>query len=329
MTLPFHPAQKPVQVSLTSEKIVATADEKEGLSQKGSIVEMETAHILAAAMQKQVPCVAVRAISDAADEDLPVDFARILDSHGHLKMGGLLKEVGLSPYRIPLLLQFGRQSRAAGKSLADFLDRYILQSLETGRSSPIRKSRSSRRHERPRNHAGDSEIARAHPKTMRAGVYRDKGVVRVEEVPVPEVGDGEVLIKVAACGICGTDIKKIFQRYVEPPQILGHELAGTVVAVGRGVTKWTLGDRVMSFHHTPCGGCFYCETRLFSQCKQYKTTGLTAGFTPNGGGFAEYVKAMPWVAERGIVALPDNVSFEEATFIEPINTIVKAVQKAA
>jgi L-iditol 2-dehydrogenase len=166
------------------------------------------------------------------------------------------------------------------------------------------------------------------PKTMRAGVYRDKGVVRVEEVPVPEVGEREVLIKVAACGICGTDIKKIFQRYVEPPQILGHELAGTVVAVGPGVTKWKLGDRVMSFHHIPCGDCFYCKNRLFSQCRQYKTTGLTGGFTPNGGGFGEYVKAMPWVAEHGMVRLPDNVGFEEATFIEPINTIVKAVQKA-
>ncbi len=129
------------------------------------------------------------------------------------------------------------------------------------------------------------------PRTMRAGVYREKGIVRVEEVPVPEVRDGEVLIKVAACGICGTDIKKIFQRYVEPPQILGHELAGTVVAVGADVSKWKPGDRVMSFHHTPCGKCFYCEKRLFSQCKQYKTTGLTGGFTP-------------------------------------INTIVKAVQKA-
>src|ERR1700740_796925 len=166
------------------------------------------------------------------------------------------------------------------------------------------------------------------PKNMTAGVYRGKGVVRVEEVPVPEVGDGEVLLKVAACGICGTDIKKIFQRYVEPPQILGHELAGTVVAVGRGVTKWKPGDRVMSFHHTPCGTFFYCENRLFSQCKQYKTTGLTGGFTPNGGGFAQYVKAMPWGGEGGIVALPDKVSFGEATFIEPINTIVKAVQKA-
>lgn len=116
---------KPVNVSLTSEKIVATAEEKEELSRKGSVVEMETSYILAAAKQKGVPCVAVRAISDAADEDLPVDFGRILDSHGHLKMGGLLKEVGLSPYRIPLLLQFSRQSRAAGKSLADFLDRYV------------------------------------------------------------------------------------------------------------------------------------------------------------------------------------------------------------
>jgi L-iditol 2-dehydrogenase len=166
------------------------------------------------------------------------------------------------------------------------------------------------------------------PKTMRAGVYREKGIVHVEEVPVPEVGDRELLIKVAACGICGTDIKKIFQRYVEPPQIFGHELAGTVVAIGAGVTKFKAGDRVMSFHHIPCGTCFYCERRSFSQCNQYKTTGLTAGFTPNGGGFAEYVKAMPWVAERGVVPLPDSVSFEEATFIEPINTIYKAVQKA-
>src|SRR5437868_8678990 len=84
------------------------------------------------------------------------------------------------------------------------------------------------------------------PKTMRAGVFREKGIVRLEEVPVPEIGDSEVLIKIAACGVCGTDIKKIFHRYVEPPQILGHELAGSVVATGRGVTQWKPGDRVMS-----------------------------------------------------------------------------------
>src|SRR6201997_4855390 len=104
------------------------------------------------------------------------------------------------------------------------------------------------------------------PQTMRAGVYRAKGVVRVEEVPVPEVGPNEVLIKVAVCGVCGTDIKKIFQRYVEPPQMLGHELAGTVVATGPDLTKFQPGDRVMSFHHIPCEKCFYCKRKLFSQC---------------------------------------------------------------
>lgn len=112
--------------SLTSEAIVATASGKEALGKKGSIVEMESAHVLAAARQSRVPAVVVRAISDAADEDLAVDFARILDSHGHLRFGGLLRELGLHPYRIAPLIQFGRQSRAAANALADFLDRYVL-----------------------------------------------------------------------------------------------------------------------------------------------------------------------------------------------------------
>jgi adenosylhomocysteine nucleosidase len=119
-------AAKPVDVALTSEKIVSTALAKDELRQFGSIVEMESAHVLAAAQRAQTPAVVVRAISDAADEDLPVDFARILDSQGRLKVGALLKEVGLSPHRIPLLIQFGRQSRVAAKSLADFLDRYTI-----------------------------------------------------------------------------------------------------------------------------------------------------------------------------------------------------------
>ena len=101
-----------------------------------------------------------------------------------------------------------------------------------------------------------------------------------------------------------------------------------MVAVGSGVTKWKLGDRVMSFHHVPCGACFYCDRRLFSQCPAYKKVGLTAGFDPNGGGFAQYVRAMPWVAERGMVAIPDDISFDEASFIEPVNTCIKAVEKA-
>jgi adenosylhomocysteine nucleosidase len=116
---------KPVDVSLTSEKIMCTALEKDDLRRLGSVVEMESAHILAVAQQAHLPAVVLRAISDAADEDLPVDFARVLDSHGHLKVGGLLKEVGLSPYRIPQLIHFGRQCRNAAKGLADFLDRFL------------------------------------------------------------------------------------------------------------------------------------------------------------------------------------------------------------
>jgi L-iditol 2-dehydrogenase len=163
---------------------------------------------------------------------------------------------------------------------------------------------------------------------MRAGVYRGEGSVVVESVPVPRIGEGEVLFRVAACGICGTDIKKIHHGFVKPPQILGHELAGTVVEVGRGVTKFKPGDRVVSFHHVPCGACFYCERRLFSQCAGYKKVGLTAGFDPNGGGFAQYVRAMPWVVESGMLRLPAEATFEDATFVEPVNTCLKAVRKA-
>ncbi|HVB59023.1 MAG TPA: alcohol dehydrogenase catalytic domain-containing protein [Candidatus Acidoferrales bacterium] len=163
---------------------------------------------------------------------------------------------------------------------------------------------------------------------MRAGVYRGKGRVVVESVPIPEVSEGEVLFRVGACGICGTDIKKIEHGFLAPPQILGHELAGTVVEVGAGVSKFKPGDRVVSFHHIPCGKCFYCDRKLFSQCAGYKKVGLTAGFDPNGGGFAEYVRAMPWIVERGMVALPRDIGFEEATFVEPVNTCLKAVRKA-
>ena len=168
----------------------------------------------------------------------------------------------------------------------------------------------------------------ATPAQMRAGVYRGAGRVATEYVPVPEISDGEVLIQVAACGICGTDLKKIQHGFVAPPQIFGHEVAGTIVGVGPGVRYWKLGDRVVSFHHIPCGSCFYCARRLFSQCAAYKKVGLTAGFEPNGGGFAEFVRAMPWIVERGMVKIPPDVSFEEATFVEPVNTCLKAVEKA-
>jgi L-iditol 2-dehydrogenase len=173
----------------------------------------------------------------------------------------------------------------------------------------------------------DSQEAPHQSRQMRAGVYRGEGRVVVEQVPVPEIGPGEVLFRVAACGICGTDIKKIQHGFVKPPQILGHELAGTVVEIGKGVTKFKPGDRVVSFHHIPCGNCFYCEHKLFSQCAGYKKTGLTAGFDPSGGGFAQYVRAMPWIVERGMIEIPPDVTFEEATFVEPVNTSLKAVRK--
>ncbi|SRR5579883_2947462 len=178
------------------------------------------------------------------------------------------------------------------------------------------------------NVIADSEYGPALPQQMRAGVYRGPGRVVTECVPVPKITDGEVLIRVAACGICGTDLKKIQHGFVAPPQIFGHEVAGTIVAVGRGVRRWKEGDRVVSFHHVPCGTCFYCERRLFSQCPAYKKVGLTAGFDPNGGGFSEYVRAMPWVVQSGIIEIPDDISFDEATFVEPVNTCLKAVEKA-
>jgi L-iditol 2-dehydrogenase len=177
-------------------------------------------------------------------------------------------------------------------------------------------------------HIGSQEPSRKRDGQMRAGVYRGQGRVVVERVPIPEIGEGEVLFRVAACGICGTDIKKIHHGFISPPQILGHELAGTVVKTGACVKNFKPGDRVVSFHHIPCEACFYCEQKLFSQCAGYKKTGLTAGFDPNGGGFAEYVRAMPWIVERGMIPLPTDVTFEEATFVEPVNTCLKAVRKA-
>src|SRR5262245_13532962 len=166
------------------------------------------------------------------------------------------------------------------------------------------------------------------PLQMRAGVYRGSGRVLTEDVPVPQISDREVLIRVSACGICGTDVKKVSHGLVRPPQILGHEIAGTVVNVGAGVQQWSVGDRVVTFHHIPCCRCFYCDRQLFSQCDQYKKIGVTAGFEPNGGGFAEYVRVMPWIVQRGMVRIPAHVAFEEAIFVEPANTCLKAIHKA-
>ncbi|HVZ59507.1 MAG TPA: zinc-dependent dehydrogenase [Terriglobales bacterium] len=161
---------------------------------------------------------------------------------------------------------------------------------------------------------------------MKAAVYRGKDDVRLEEVPVPEAGPGELLIRVHTCGICGTDLKKISSGSHSAPRIFGHETAGTVSAVGAGVDAFRVGDRVMAFHHIPCGQCFYCRRKVFAQCPVYKKVGCTAGFEPSGGGFSEYVRVMDWIVERGVVKIPDHVSFEQASFIEPVNTCMKGIE---
>jgi L-iditol 2-dehydrogenase len=164
------------------------------------------------------------------------------------------------------------------------------------------------------------------PSTMRAAVYRGINDVRIETVPVPEIGPGEMLVKIDTCGICGTDLKKIHTGSHDAPRIFGHEMSGTVARVGNDVTEFNVGDRVMAYHHIPCGDCYYCRKRTFAQCEVYKKVGCTAGFTPSGGGFAEYIRVMDWIVRRGLVKIPDEVSFEQAAFLEPVNTCYKAIQ---
>ena len=163
---------------------------------------------------------------------------------------------------------------------------------------------------------------------MKAAVYRGPDDLRVEEVPRPEPGRGELLVLVEVCGVCVTDVKKVHKGLLPPPRIFGHEIAGTVVGLGPGVAGFREGERVTLQHHVPCGGCFYCHEKLFAQCESYKRTGTTAGFAPAGGGYAEYVRVMDWVVAGGAIRVPDGVAPEQAAFVEPVNTCLKAVRKA-
>ncbi len=163
---------------------------------------------------------------------------------------------------------------------------------------------------------------------MKAAVYRGPGDLRVEEVPVPQVRRGEMLVRVEACGVCPTDIKKIQKGLLAPPRIFGHETCGVVVKRAAGVRRFREGDRVALHHHIPCRTCFYCRERAYAQCEVYKRNGTTAGFEPAGGGFAEYVKALDWIVDQGAIGVPNGVLAEEAAFIEPVNTCLKAVEKA-
>jgi L-iditol 2-dehydrogenase len=164
------------------------------------------------------------------------------------------------------------------------------------------------------------------PATMKAAVYRGVNDVCLEEVPVPEVAPGEILVRVHTCGICGTDLKKIATGSHSAPRIFGHETAGVVARLGEGVREFAVGDRVIVFHHIPCRRCYYCRHKTFAQCATYKKVGCTAGFEPSGGGFSEYVRVMDWIVQKGTVRIPVGISFEQACFVEPVNTCLKGIE---
>jgi L-iditol 2-dehydrogenase len=161
---------------------------------------------------------------------------------------------------------------------------------------------------------------------MQAAVYRGVNDVHIETVPVPAIGRGEVLIRVHSCGICGTDLKKIHTGSHAAPRIFGHETVGTIAAIGAGVEDFAVGDRVVVFHHIPCGTCYCCRKKTFAQCPVYKRVGCTAGFEPSGGGFAGYVRVMDWIVKRGLIKIPDGIPFAQAVFVEPLNTCLKGVR---
>lgn len=163
---------------------------------------------------------------------------------------------------------------------------------------------------------------------MKAAVYRGKQELAIETVDILAIGEGEVLVRIDTCGICGTDLKKIETGLVPPPRIFGHEMAGTITEIGKNVKSWKVGDRVAVYHHIPCKNCYYCSVGAYAQCETYKKVGTTAGFVPSGGGFAEYIRVMDWIVEKGMAKIPDKVSFEEASFLEPVNTCVKAIKRA-
>lgn len=174
----------------------------------------------------------------------------------------------------------------------------------------------------------DSDLVAA-PPVMRAAVYTGASTVSVEQVPTPQIGPGELLIRVESCGICHTDLKKIEHNLLAPPRIYGHETAGVVAATGAGVRGFSAGDRVIVFHHIPCLECFYCRHKLYAQCPVYKKVGVTAGYEPAGGGFSQYVRVMDWIVRRGVEKIPDGVSYDRACFVEPVNTCLKAVVQLA
>ena len=156
---------------------------------------------------------------------------------------------------------------------------------------------------------------------MRIAMYYNNRDVRLEEMPTPEIGPGELLVKVLASGICGSDVMEWY-RIKKAPLVLGHEITGEIVKVGGGVRNYKVGQRVFVSHHVPCNTCRYCLGGKHTACETLHTT----NFYP--GGFAEYIRVPPINVDRGVFLLPDEVSLEDGTFIEPLACVVRG-QKLA
>jgi L-iditol 2-dehydrogenase len=156
---------------------------------------------------------------------------------------------------------------------------------------------------------------------MRVAMYYSNRDVRLEEMPVPQIGPGEVLMRVEASGICGTDLLEWYRRH-KAPLVLGHEVAGVVAAIGKGVKHHKVGERISAAHHVPCNTCHYCLSGHHTVCNTLRQT----NFDP--GGFAEFVRLPRLNVEQGIFPLPDEVSFEEATFVEPLACVLRGQRLA-
>lgn len=156
---------------------------------------------------------------------------------------------------------------------------------------------------------------------MRVAMYYNNRDVRVEEIPKPEIGPGEILLKAMAGGICGSDVMEWY-RIKKAPLVLGHEVTGEIVEVGKGVDRFKVGDRVFVAHHVPCNTCRYCLNGHHTACDTLHTT----NFYP--GGFAEYIRVPPINVDRGTILLPQEVSFEEGTFIEPLACVLRGQRMA-
>jgi L-iditol 2-dehydrogenase len=155
-----------------------------------------------------------------------------------------------------------------------------------------------------------------------AAVYYNNKDVRIQEMPTPEIADSEILVKVMACGICGSDVTEWY-RVPKAPKVLGHEATGVVAKTGKNVTRYRVGDRVFVSHHVPCNKCRYCLRGHHTACETLHTT----NYYP--GGFAQYVRVPKINVEQGVYKLPDDMSFEEGTFIEPLACVVRGQRLAA